>query len=102
MTSALFVGIDLHKCSFTAYGVDAEGNPLVRETIPTKCRGRIERFFRSLTEEYDRVAVAVESVGFYQWFWDLVQPLVTEINLADTCRHGRIGKAVRSRCCSSQ
>jgi transposase len=83
MSSTLFIGIDLHKCSFTAYGTDPDGNVLCRETMPTKCRGKIERFFRGLAEQYDRVSVAVESVGFYQWFWDLVEPLVHDIHLAD-------------------
>lgn len=83
MSGTICVGVDLHKCEFTTFGTDPQGRTLVRETIPTKCRGRIERFFRGLAEEYDRVVVAVESVGFYQWFWDLVAPLVDDMHLAD-------------------
>ena len=83
MARELFVGIDLHKCQFTVFATDREGNKLCSTVIPTKCRNRIRDFFAGLVAEHDRVIVAVESVGFYQWFWDLVRPLVSDMHLAD-------------------
>lgn len=83
MARELFVGVDLHKCEFTVFGTDARGDKRIHTTIPTKCRNRIRTFFGNLAKEYDRVAVAVESVGFYQWFWELVEPLVDDMRLAD-------------------
>lgn len=83
MANEIFVGIDLHKCQLTVHATDVRGNRIHAHTILTKCRKRIARYFSQLTAEYDRVSVAVESVGFYQWFWDLVCPLVDEMHLAD-------------------
>jgi len=76
---SLFIGVDLHKASLTAIVLDDQGTQLERQDIPTKCRNRIADYFRS----YPTARVAVESVGFYQWFWELVEPLVGELLLAD-------------------
>lgn len=74
------IGVDLHKCSLTAIVLDLAGAPVEEMTLATKCRQRIAEWF----SRYGREAiVAVESVGFYQWFWDLLEPLVGQLVLAD-------------------
>jgi len=74
------IGVDLHKDSLTAVVLDAHGTLLQRRDIPTKCRLQIQQFFGSFAPP---TQVAVESVGFYQWFWNLVRPLVSRLVLAD-------------------
>lgn len=74
------IGVDLHKESLTVAVLDENGEVERRERIPTKCRGRIVKFFDSYGPHCQ---VAVESVGFYQWFWDLVQPRVRVMQLAN-------------------
>jgi transposase len=51
-----------------------------RKEIAAKCRKRIGDYFGSYGLH---AQVAVESVGFYQWFWDLVRPQVGRLCLAD-------------------
>jgi len=74
------VGVDLHKDSMTLVVLDEQGAVIQRDTVPTKCRNQIREWFVSCGP---LCQVAVESVGFYQWFWDLVQPLVGKLVLAD-------------------
>jgi transposase len=74
------VGVDLHKYNFFVVVLDEHGQVTQRDRFPTKCRNQIREWFRSCGPQCQ---VAVESVGFYQWFWDLVQPLVTRIVLAN-------------------
>jgi len=74
------IGVDLHKDSLTAVVLDAQGTLLQRRDIPTKCRLQIQQFFASSPPP---TQVAVESVGFYLWFWNLVRPHVHRLVLAD-------------------
>lgn len=74
------IGVDLHKASLTATVLDSDGVILERKDIPTKCRNQIAEYFAS---HGPAVQVAVESVGFYQWFWDTVRPKVQTLRLAD-------------------
>lgn len=74
------IGVDLHKCSLTVMVIDEQGKILERKDIPTKCRKQIQEYFGSYGASCQ---VVVESVGFYQWFWDLVRPLVGKLVLAD-------------------
>lgn len=74
------IGVDLHKDSMTLVVLDEQGVVIQREKLPTKCRNKIREWFASCGPHCQ---VAVESVGFYQWFWDLVQPQVTKLVLAD-------------------
>jgi transposase len=74
------IGVDLHKCSLTATVVDSSGTILERKEIATKCRRQIAEYFASHGPD---VQVAVESVGFYHWFWDTVKPKVRHLHLAD-------------------
>jgi len=74
------IGVDLHKASLTATVLDSTGVILERKDIPTKCRNQIAEYFAS---HGPAVQVAVESVGFYHWFWDTVRPKVQNLRLAD-------------------
>lgn len=74
------IGVDLHKDSMTLVVLDDQGSVVERDRLPTKCRNQIREWFAS---RGPRSQVAVESVGFYQWFWDLIQPAVEKLVLAD-------------------
>jgi len=74
------IGVDLHKASLTATVLDSAGAVVERKDIDTKCRRQIADYFAS---HGPQVQVAVESVGFYQWFWDTVRPKVQILRLAD-------------------
>ena len=74
------IGVDLHKYQLTLVVLDERGVVVRQDTLPTKCRNQIREWFASYGTDCQ---VAVESVGFYQWFWDLVQPLVGKLVLAD-------------------
>jgi transposase len=74
------IGVDLHKDSMTIVVLDAKGDVVERKKIATKCKKKVSEFFSSYGL---RCQVAVESVGFYQWFWELVRPLVGKMFLAD-------------------
>jgi len=74
------IGVDLHKDSLTVAVLDETGQLERRERMATKCRNQILEFFASYGPQCQ---VAVESVGFYHWFWDLVQPRVGRMLLAN-------------------
>lgn len=74
------IGVDLHKCSMTISVLDEHGQLLEEKEIPTKCRNQIREYFASYGLQ---AQVAVESVGFYHWFWNLVRPLVGKMILAN-------------------
>jgi len=74
------IGVDLHKTSLTATVLDPTGTVLERKDLPTKCRRQIAAYFASHGPD---VQVAVESVGFYHWFWEAVKPKVRRLHLAD-------------------
>ena len=74
------IGVDLHKTSMTIVVLDQHGQQIEQKEIPTKCRNQIHDCFASYGLQSQ---VAVESVGFYHWFWNLVRPLVGKIVLAD-------------------
>lgn len=76
------IGVDLHKCSLTATVLDDQGKVVERRDIPTKCRRQVAAYFASYGASCQ---VAVESVGFYQWFWNSVRPHVHKLVLADPC-----------------
>ncbi len=80
MTTMKTIGVDLHKCSLTTMVLDEQGKVIERKDISTKCRKQIREYFGSYGLQCQ---VAVESVGFYQWFWDLVRPEVGKLVLAD-------------------
>jgi transposase len=52
-------------------------------TIACKCRRQIVEFFASLPRPH---VVAIEAVGFYRWLWDLLEPIVDTLLLADAAQ----------------
>ena len=82
--ATVYIGVDLHKDSFTICIMNGKGK-MKFLTMPTKCRNKIVNAFTEFSRKY-HVIVAVESVGFYHWFWDLVEPLVNKMVLADAAQ----------------
>ncbi len=74
-----FAGTDLHKCSVTLAAVDPSGKPISRLTVDTKCVQRIDAFLDALPKP---VHLAVEAVGFAEWFIDRYRDRVARIDIA--------------------
>ena len=74
------IGVDLHKYQLNTVVLDEQGTVRQRRELSTKCRHQIREYFASFGPHCQ---VAVESVGFYQWFWKLVRPEVSRLVLAD-------------------
>ena len=83
--NGLAVGVDLHKDTMTLCVLDPATGEARFQKIACKCRDQVAAFFRDLPRPH---AVAIESVGFYRWLWDLLQPVVDKLVLADAslCR----------------
>ena len=77
---ASFVGVDLHKCTVTLSAVGADGQSVGQLKIDTKCVGKIEAFLRGLSRP---CWMAVEAVGFLEWFIDRFRGRVDRIDIAD-------------------
>jgi transposase len=77
---ASFVGVDLHKYTVTLVAVDPGGRELCRLTCHTKCVERIETFLSTLPRPCH---LAVEAVGFVEWFIDRFRPCVGRMDIAD-------------------
>ena len=74
------VGIDLHKDTMMI-GVYCRccGEFKFRK-IACKNRDQVAQFFRALPRPH---IVAIEAVGFYRWLWELLEPIVEKLVLAD-------------------
>ena len=81
----LCVGIDLHKDTLTAAALAPSTGEVVFTKLACKCRQQIAEHFSALPPT---CIVAIESVGFYRWLWDLLTPIVGDLRLADAtqCR----------------
>ena len=77
---ASFVGVDLHKCSVTLRAVNPAGEPIAALTCDTKCVERIEHWLLTLPRPSH---LAVEAVGFVEWFIDRFRDCVDRIDIAD-------------------
>lgn len=77
---ASFVGVDLHKCTVTLRAVNPAGQPINALTCDTKCVERIERWLLALPRPSH---LAVEAVGFVEWFIDRFRPCVDKMDIAD-------------------
>ena len=77
---ASFVGVDLHKCTVTLRAVDPAAAPIAALTCDTKCVERIERWLLALPRPSH---LAVEAVGFVEWFIDRFRSCVDRMDLAD-------------------
>ena len=87
---ATFVGVDLHKQSVTLRAVNAAAEPVAALTCDTKCVQRIEQWLLALPRPCH---LAVEAVGFVEWFIDRFRGCVDKIDLADaTALANRRGK----------
>ena len=74
------VGVDLHKDTMTVCVYCHCCGEFSHRKIACKNRDQVERFFRSLPRPHK---VAIEAVGFYRWLWELLEPIVDELVLAD-------------------
>lgn len=85
IVNKLCVGIDLHKDTMTVCVLDPATGEERFEKIACKCRDKVVAFFTALPEGH---VVAIESVGFYRWLWELLEPIVEKLLLADAtqCR----------------
>jgi len=77
-----FVGIDLHKESMTICVYEPIAQEVSYRKIACRHREQIVEFFRSLPRPY---MAAIETVGFYRWLWELLEPMVGKeyLRLAD-------------------
>ena len=83
---ASFVGVDLHKCTVTLAAVGPDGQSAGQLKIDTKCIGKIEAFLRDLPQPS---WMAVEAVGFIEWFIDRFRICVNRIDIADATELAR-------------
>lgn len=75
-----FVGIDLHKDTMTVCTFCPADGSVAYHKIPCKCRKKIRAFFHALPRPH---VVAIETVGFYRWLWEELEPIVERLVLAD-------------------
>lgn len=75
-----FIGVDLHKTTVTLVAVAPDGTMIARLTINTKCREKIAAWLTALPQPSH---LAVEAVGFVEWFIDLFRSRVDRIDIAD-------------------
>ncbi len=74
------VGVDLHKDTLTACVFCGCCGEYSFQKIPCKCRKQIAAYFGALPRPH---TVAIESVGFYRWLWETLEPIVQKLVLAD-------------------
>ena len=79
------VGVDLHKDTLTAAVFNRATGEVVFAKLACKCRQQVIDFFSKLPRPH---VVAIETVGFYRWLWDLLEPVCDKLVLADAvqCR----------------
>lgn len=74
------VGVDLHKVTLTACVYCNCCGEVRFQKIYCKNRIQIARFFSELPRPH---TVAIEAVGFYRWLWEMLDPIVEKLVLAD-------------------
>jgi transposase len=74
------VGIDLHKETLTACVYCSCCGEIRFQKLRCKCRHQVAEFFGNLPRPH---VVAIEAVGFYRWLWEMLEPLVDQLLLAD-------------------
>jgi transposase len=74
------VGVDLHKDTLTACVFCGCCGEISFQKISCKCRTQIAQYFAALPQPH---SVAIESVGFYRWLWEMLEPIVQRLILAD-------------------
>lgn len=89
-----FVGVDLHKETVSLTAVDPRGEALTKLKISTKSVGKIEAWLQALPRPSQ---MAVEAVGFVEWFIERFRPCVDRIEIADATElSNRRGKRRKS------
>ena len=73
-------GIDLHKETLTTCLFCRCCGTVSYRKLYCKCRGQIVDYFTELPRPH---IVAIEAVGFYRWLWELLEPIVEDLVLAD-------------------
>ena len=66
-----FIGVDLHKTTVTLVAVAPDGTMIGKLTINTNCREKITAWLLALPRPSH---LAVEAVGFVEWFIDDFRP----------------------------
>lgn len=77
---ASYAGVDLHKRTVTLRAVDPAGRPTTSLTCDTKCVDRIRDWMLALPRPS---RLAVEAVGFVEWFIDRFRCCVDQMDIAD-------------------
>ncbi len=75
-----FIGVDLHKTTVTLVAVAPNGALIGKLTINTKCREKMTAWLLALPRPSH---LAVETVGFVEWFIDCFRHCVDRIDIAD-------------------
>ena len=73
-------GIDLHKDTLMNCTLIRGSGEISWRKIACKNREQIVEFFQALPRPH---TVAIEAVGFYRWLWELLEPIVDKLVLAD-------------------
>lgn len=79
MSSEKFVGLDGHQSSTVSAVHDSQGQCLMESILETKANV-IRDFFRGLT---GTIHVTLEEGTQAAWLYDLMKPLVAEVNVCD-------------------
>jgi len=74
------VGVDLHKDTLTACVFCGCCGEVSFQKLSCKCRKLIAQYFAALARPH---TVAIETVGFYRWLWEMLEPIVEKLVLAD-------------------
>ncbi len=74
------IGVDLHKDTMTVCTYCRCCGEIAFRKIPCRNREQVAEFFRGLPRPH---TVAIEAVGFYRWLWELLEPIVQKLVLAD-------------------
>jgi transposase len=75
-----FVGIDLHKDTMTICASCPGAGKVTYTKVSCRCRRKVREFFQALPRPH---VVAIETVGFYRWLWEELEPVVERLVLAD-------------------
>ena len=81
-----FVGIDLHKETLTVCIYCPCCGEIRFQKLVCTCRKQIAEFFGSLPRPH---VVAIETVGFYRWLWEMLEPLVDKLRQLDAATKAR-------------
>jgi transposase len=88
------LGIDLHKDTMTVCSFCRCCGEIAFRKIACKNREQIADYSRRLPRPH---TVAIEAVGFYRWLWEMLEPIVEKLVLADpTEARARAGRRLKT------